>query len=175
MTAGAAWIYRATKQTLSSHASMKHAEFHISYIWVALATALGAGFAMGAYMAMAMGYGWPLARAFSSLAQTHGHLQLVGWAGLFIMGVSLYFVPRLTGVPLARPHWCRGILGQLATGLFLRSAGQTALLYLKAPAFGLWLLASSGLLEWCGVLLYVALLLGTMPGLAPGSERPALL
>jgi uncharacterized protein involved in response to NO len=154
---------------------MKHAEFHISYIWVALATALGAGFAMGAYMALAMGYGWPLARAFSSLVQTHGHLQLVGWAGLFIMGVSLYFVPRLAGVPLARPHWCRGILGLLATGLFLRSTGQMALLCLRAPTFGLWLLASSGLLEWCGMLLYVALLLGTMRGLAPGSERPALL
>jgi uncharacterized protein involved in response to NO len=169
---------------------MKHAAFHISYIWVALVTALGAGFAMGAYMALAIGYGWPLARAFASLAQTHGHLQLVGWAGLFIMGVSLYFVPRLAGVPLARPHWCRGILGLLAAGLLLRSTGQMALLGLMTPTSGLWLLASSGFLEWCGVLLYVTLLLGTMRGLAPGKrpvnlgrsadavaggERPALL
>jgi hypothetical protein len=56
MTAGAAWTSRATKHALSSHTSMKHAEFHISYIWVALATALGAGFAMGAYMALAIGH-----------------------------------------------------------------------------------------------------------------------
>ena len=33
---------------------MQHAEFHISYIWVALATALGAGFAIGAYLALAL-------------------------------------------------------------------------------------------------------------------------
>ena len=153
---------------------MKHAEFHIGYIWVALVTALGGGFAVGAYMALAVGYGWPLPRAFSSLIQTHGHLQLVGWTGLFIMGVSLYFVPRLAGVPLARPHWCRGILGLLAAGLFLRTIGQMALLGLRTPAFGLWLLAGSGLLEWCGMLLYVALLLGTMRGRAPG-KRPVKL
>jgi hypothetical protein len=154
---------------------MKHAEFHISYIWVALATALGAGFAIGASMALAMGYGLPFVPAFDSLIQTHGHLQLVGWAGLFIMGVSLYFMPRLAGVPLARPQWCTGILGLMATGLGLRSMGQIALLVLRTPVVGLWLLIGSGLLEWCGILLYVFLLLGTMRGLEGGHGRPALL
>jgi uncharacterized protein involved in response to NO len=155
---------------------MKHTEFHIYYIWVALATALGAGFAMGAYMALAMGYGWPLAPAFYSLIQTHGHLQLVGWAGLFIMGVSLYFIPRLAGVPLGRPQWCPSILGLMAAGLCLRSIGQVALFVLKAPDVGLWpwLLAGSGLLECCGIFLYVALLLGTIRGLETRDTRPAL-
>lgn len=126
---------------------MQHAEFHISYICVALATALGAGFAIGAYMALAVGYGLPVVPAFGSLLQTHGHLQMVGWAGVFIMGVSLYFIPRLAGVPLARPQWCTGILGLMTTGLCLRSLGQMALLVLRAPLVGLWLLTGSGLLE----------------------------
>jgi uncharacterized protein involved in response to NO len=158
-----------------SRLRMKHAEFHISYIWVALATALGAGFALGAYMALAMGYGLPFGPAFGSLIQTHGHLQLVGWAGVFIMGVSLYFLPRLAGVPLARPQWCTGILGLMAAGLCLRSIGQTVLIVLRTPLLGLWLLTGSGFLEWCGILLYVCLLLGTMRGREGGRGRPALL
>jgi uncharacterized protein involved in response to NO len=154
---------------------MQHAEFHISYIWVALATALGAGFAIGAYLALALGYGFPFVPAFGGLIQTHGHLQLVGWAGVFIMGVSLYFIPRLAGVPLARPQWCTGILGLMVAGLGLRSLGQMALLVLRPPWLGLWLLTGSGFLEGCGMLLYVGLLLGTMRGLEGGRGRPALL
>ena len=90
-------------------------------------------------------------------------------------GVSLYFIPRLAGVPLARPQWGTGILGLMATGLCLRCLGQIALLVLRTPWLGLWLLSSSGLLEWCGILLYVCLLLGTMRSREGGRGRPALL
>jgi hypothetical protein len=63
---------------------MKHAEFHISYIWVALATALGAGFAMGAYMALAIGHrlrrgllpAWPRPTVISS---SWGGLAYSSW------------------------------------------------------------------------------------------------
>ena len=55
---------------------------------VALVIALGAGFPLGAYLAVALGVGFALDSGIASIIQTHGHVQLVGWVGLFIMGRS---------------------------------------------------------------------------------------
>ncbi len=34
--------------------------------------------------------------------QAHGHAQLFGWVGTFILGVSLYVLPKFCGRPLRR-------------------------------------------------------------------------
>lgn len=139
----------------------KHAEFQMGFIWSAMAIALFIGFAIGAHLTFVIGYSFSLGDGFVSFIQTHGHVQLVGWVGLFIMGISLHFIPRLAGVPIAnkkRPRW---ILSLLVSGLILRSLGQSILPYLaESSTFTLlsWLLVGSGLLEWLGVLLYAVLL-----------------
>ncbi len=156
---------------------MQHAEFHSGYIWAALTAASVAGFAIGAYLAFVIGYGAPIGRGFYSLIQTHGHVQLVGWAGLLIMGISLHFIPRLASVPLPRARWIDRILWLMATGLFLRALGQTVLPSLAgSPMFVLlsWLVAASGALEWCGIFLYVSLMIGIMRGSVNASMLPAL-
>lgn len=155
---------------------MQHAAFHAGYIWAALAIAIFAGFAIGAYLAFVIGYGFPLGEGFSSLIQTHGHLQLVGWAGLFIMGVSLHFLPRLASVPLPSPRRIDRILWLMATGLFLRALGQTVLPSLPgSPLFVplSWLVAASGVLEGWGILLYLSLLMRTLHGSGEVSLQPA--
>lgn len=154
----------------------QYAEFHPSYIWAALAIAIVVGFAIGAYLAFVIGYGFPLGEGFSSLIQTHGHLQLVGWAGLFIMGVSLHFLPRLASVPLPSPHRIDRILWLMALGLFLRALGQPMLPSLQgSPLFVpvLWLVVASGGLEGWGILLYLSLLLGTLGGRGEVGLQPA--
>ncbi len=156
---------------------MQHAEFHSGFIWAALTTAIVAGFAIGAYLAFVIGYGFPMGQGFYSLIQTHGHVQLVGWAGLFIMGISLHFIPRLASFPLPHPQWIDRILWLMATGLFLRAVGQTVLPFLaRSPMFVLlsWLVVASGALEWCGILLYVSLLIATMRRSDKASMLPAL-
>jgi uncharacterized protein involved in response to NO len=156
---------------------LTHATLQRGYIWVALAMALWAGFPIGAHLAAVLGFGFPVGRGFGSFVQLHGHVQLVGWTGLFIMGISLYFLPRLAGVPLAQPRWPVWILWLMAVGLGLRSIGQVVVPYLVyspwlAPV--VWLVAGSGLLEWVGVGLYTILLLRTVRGVGD-SQRPALL
>ncbi|GIX49393.1 MAG: hypothetical protein KatS3mg131_3604 [Candidatus Tectimicrobiota bacterium] len=156
----------------------RHAEFYSGYVWAALALALGVGFALGAHMAMVLGLGLPLGRGFASFVQTHGHVQLVGWTGLFVMGVSLYFVPRMAGVPLAQPQWPTLALWLVAGGLGLRSIGQALAPYLVGkPALvpALWLAAASGVLEAAGILLYVVLLLRVVAAAVHPAERPGLL
>lgn len=59
-----------------------------------------------------------------ALTQLHGHLQLVGWVGGFVMGIGSHALPRFAGQPLRRP-WLGGLATlSLMAGLLLRIPGQ---------------------------------------------------
>lgn len=156
----------------------KHPTFQPGFIWAALAAALAAGLPLGTHLTFIMGFGFPPGRGFASFVQIHGHVQLVGWAGLFIMGSSLHFIPRLAGVSLIRPEWLSRILWLMVSGLVLRSLGQAVVPYLsERPVFApvAWLGVAAGLLEWSGILGYVYLLVHTFCRVGDASQRPALL
>jgi uncharacterized protein involved in response to NO len=154
------------------------AKFHLGFIWSALGIALFAGFAIGAHLAAVIGLNRPLGQGFYSFIQIHGHLQLVGWAGLFIIGISLHFIPRLAGIPIARPQWIRRIQFAMAAGLTLRAVAHSVLSYVSAPgAFQVLsaVVVISGLLELTGVTGYIGLLLNSIRTVRlSGKERPAL-
>lgn len=154
----------------------QHAEFHLGLIWAALATAIFAGFGIGSHLAFVIGFGFPLGVSFPAMIQAHGHAQLVGWAGLFVVGTSLHFIPRLASVPLGHARWVGAILWTMATGLFLRVVGQSALGYVgESPALVAlrWLVAGSGVLKGTGIFLYVILLIKTLRGAGDISTQPA--
>ncbi len=154
----------------------QHAEFPAGFLWVALAAALSGGFALGGHLSFVLGFGYPLGASFPALVQAHGHAQLIGWAGLFVMGVSLHFIPRLASVPLPHQRWVGAIPWLMGIGLFLRTFGQPALTYLGGgPAFTalLWLVAGSGVLEGAGILVYLLLLVHTVRGAGDLAEQPA--
>lgn len=154
----------------------QHAEFQAGFLWVALAAAIFGGFAIGGHLSFAIGFGFPLGAPFPALVQAHGHAQLIGWAGLFVMGVSLHFIPRLASVPLPHQGWVGAIPWLMGIGLLLRTFGQSALPYLgSSPAFTplLWLVAGSGALEGAGVLVYLLLLVQTLRGAGDLAEQPA--
>lgn len=164
------------KDGLPAAPERRHPEFHPGLIWAALASAIFAGFGIGGHLAFVIGFGFPLGRSFPALIQAHGHAQLVGWAGLFVMGTSLHFVPRLASVPLARPWWLGLILWTMAGGLLLRVVCQPALAYLgdgSARVVMSWVVVGSGCLEGAGVLLYVLLLIRTLRGSGDISTQPA--
>lgn len=154
-----------------------HTVFASGYIWVALIMAIGVGFTIGAHLAFTMGFGLRVGKGVGSFIQTHGHVQLIGWTGLFIMGVSLHFLPRLAGVPIVSSAVIRWILWLMTLGLGLRSLGQPMLAYLHdatALQSMAWLLVGSGLLTWSGIFLYVFLLLHTFLWRKTTGGRPAL-
>ena len=145
--------------------SEKHAAFHRGFLWGALTMAIGVGFSIGGHLSFVLGFGFPIRPAFASFMQTHGHVQLVGWTGLLIMGVSLHFLPRLAGLPIVQPHRIPWILRLMLWGLVLRTVGQTLLPYVTLrPWFVLLtcLTVLSGLLEWSGIFLYIRTILGTL-------------
>jgi uncharacterized protein involved in response to NO len=157
---------------------VKHTPFSQGFIWGALLVALGAGFAIGAHMTFVLGFDFPLGKGFASFIQIHGHAQLVGWVGLVIMGISLHFIPRLAGVPIARPQWLNRILCLMLIGLALRSIGHSVVPFLperSALVPVVWLVAVSGVFECGGMLWYAFLLLNTLRGTGNSRSRSAFL
>lgn len=113
----------------------KQAEFQVNYIWLALVVAIFGGFALAAHLCFVMGFDRPLGDGFASFIQIHGHLQLVGWAGLFIIGISLHIIPRLSSIPISQPQWIQSVLWLIGIGLLLRFISHSVLPYLHSGFF----------------------------------------
>ncbi len=156
---------------------MPHASFDRRYIWVACAMALGAGFSIAGHLSFILGFSFSPGPGFTSFVQTHGHVQLVGWAGLLIIGISMHVMPRMAGVPLARPQWRSWILWFITWGLGLRVVGHALVAYVPhAPELAIVLgaVVLSGLLELLGICLYLGLMRQTMAGVSGEPLRPIL-
>jgi hypothetical protein len=70
------------------------------YIAAALGVAVGGGFALALLAPLAVALGWDWGMRWRPLVQAHGHLQVGGWIGLFIVGIGYRLVPRFAGRPL---------------------------------------------------------------------------
>jgi uncharacterized protein involved in response to NO len=136
------------------------------FVWTAVLLAMLAGFAVGSGLFLHRPSAWRLA-----VAQTHGHVQVFGWAGLLVLGVGLHFLPRLRGVTLARPELAPGVLALYGTGLVLRAVGQPLAAFVPAAAP---LLPLSGALELLGGSLAIGLLVASARAGQPLSARSGL-
>jgi len=139
---------------------------------VALLLGAGGGFVLATILTLTQALAVPLGPWWTALAQAHGHLQLYGWAGLFVLGVAFHFLPRLRGTPLAAPWLVPWILSLQVAGLLLRALSQPLVTTTQAATWRV-LLLTSGILE-CAALLGAALLLGlTLRRGPPLATRPA--
>lgn len=135
-----------------------HVPFDVRFIWASLAMALLSGFPLGTYVLFRL---FSSDRSFGllpSLIQLHGHIQLVGWVGLFVIGVSLFFIPRFIGVSIQNPRWLNQILWLLVGGLLSQMAAWTLPFLSKHPAMNeiAKILALSGATaEWFGGVSYI--------------------
>jgi len=137
---------------------------HLTFVAGALTTALVAGFSFGTLLALARTGAWGLGDRWAALAQAHGHAQLAGWAGLFVMGMAYRLAPRFAGA--APVPFLPGLasFGCMAAGLALRLAGQPA----AGDAAGRAVLVASAALELTGTVVFAALLL---PRLVPAVRQ----
>jgi uncharacterized protein involved in response to NO len=141
-------------------------------IGAALLIGTGGGFALAAVLTLTTMLGLVAGPWWLALAQAHGHLQLYGWAGLFVIGVALHFVPRLRGHPLARPRLVPWIVGALITGLLLRALCQPLAALSNAAIWHVALIAS-GILEGAALLGIVSLIALTFKDGPKLALRPA--
>jgi len=89
-----------------------------------LAIILTLGAAWGAFLLVRIA----VAGAFTSLSvhevNAHGHAQVMGWVGLFIMGFAYQAFPRMWHVSLPRPQWAIASWAAMLVGICCRSAAM---------------------------------------------------
>lgn len=153
----------------------------------ALLVGAAGGFVLASVLSLSLALRLPLGAWWLAVAQAHGHLQVYGWAGLFVIGVAFHFLPRLRGAPLAYPRVVPWLLAALLAALVLRSVSQPLLVVAAGGGrdggdggawAALWraLLVVSGLLEAGGIASVLAVLGGTAlrRGAPAFRARPAL-
>jgi hypothetical protein len=116
------------------------------------------GATWGAYLLVRIGLGGSFTAAGLHDVNAHGHAQIFGWVGLFVMGFAYQAFPRFKQTALAAPALARASLGLMVTGLLAHAllhpfaAGVPALMVAAGVASAV---------EVAAVLIFVGVLVAT--------------
>ena len=121
----------------------KAEQLYKRFIAAALLVALTVGFGLGAINLTRIA----AARSYSDISgvlkQIHGHAQIFGWVGLFVMGVAFHAVPRFKMVALPSLRAANACLALMVAGIVVRIFAQ--------PFGWRWALLASGIMELSSV------------------------
>lgn len=132
----------------------------VAFLAASLLVALSVGFGLGAWLLLSAAFGFPMpAGGWSALVQVHGHAQLIGFAGLLVLGVGYRILPRFRGAPEPSTPAMAASGALVAAGVLLRLVQ----LLPDVPGRGDLLLAS-GTLTLAGLLLYAFVGLDLLSG-----------
>lgn len=130
----------------------KTAGLYRRFVYAAIAIALTLGCTLGAtnltFIARRQSFDFPALWWWTAHVQVHGHAQILGWVGLFIMGVSYHVLPHLKAAPLHAPRLAAATLWLVLAGLLLRAFGQP---YIGQAGWAASALLGGALLELIGV------------------------
>jgi uncharacterized protein involved in response to NO len=105
---------------VASSANLARENLYRRFLKTSLLFTLTGGTALGAWALAMMALRERLGGVDRGVIQVHGHWQLFGWVGLFVVGVAYHILPRLTGVPLPSLRAAAWSHGMLASGIVLR-------------------------------------------------------
>jgi uncharacterized protein involved in response to NO len=80
---------------------------------------------------------------WTALIQAHGHLQLYGWGGLFVVAIILYFLACQRGAPLVAPWLIPWIVSIQVAALLMRLVSQPLLVVDESPFWRIVLVVSA--------------------------------
>ncbi|HKQ46595.1 MAG TPA: DUF1858 domain-containing protein [Phycisphaerae bacterium] len=119
---------------------------------------LTAGAVWGALLLLRIGAN----RAFTAISihdiNAHGHAQIFGWVGLFVMGFAYQAFPRMRHTILWRPDLANLSFYLMVFGVFARAVGEPLF---ETPMFRE-LALCAGMAELAAIGLFVAILLNTI-------------
>jgi iron-sulfur cluster repair protein YtfE (RIC family) len=131
------------------------------FIKTAIVIALTTGCVYGAFMLFYMGIQHSLYAVSKVLIETHGHTQIFGWCGLFIMGVSYFVIPRFYAVKLYSGRLANLSFYFMVVGILLIFLFRTLLPLLNSPFFKLLIIAGC-LLEILAILIFIIVAMKTI-------------
>ncbi|MEO6197939.1 MAG: DUF1858 domain-containing protein [Dehalococcoidia bacterium] len=135
-------------------------QLYLVAIIVSLTIAILGGFPLGILAALGGGRDVGLGFRWTSIVQAHGHLQMVGFVALFIVGIAYHVLPRFKNTALALPRLGLPSIALLAGGALLRTSAQP---WAEVDAVGAFLIIS-GVLELCGALAFASVAWMTLRG-----------
>jgi uncharacterized protein involved in response to NO len=124
------------------------------FVFGALLVALTAGFGLGLTNLLRIAFAQSYYEISGVLKQIHGHAQIFGWVGLFVMGVAFHAVPRMKLVALRPVRAAQACLWLMLAGIATRVFSQP----FARGELGRFALLGSGLLELAAVGLFVWLM-----------------
>jgi hypothetical protein len=157
---------RPASDLLEGRAAIPRADLaYRPFLVAALLFASLVGFVLGLHVALGRLLDMGRPERTADLIQAHGQAQLLGFAGLYVMAMSLRLLPRFTGGVLQESGLLPVILWPLTAALVLRSA--VVPLSSGELHYGLMLASQFGVLLATG-----AFLLLTSSTLTYGARRP---
>ncbi len=149
-----------TTKCVVSEAAREHAAGHYrSFFMTGILVALSLGAVWGAWLLVRIAVSGSFTAVGIHPVNAHGHAQVFGWVGLFVMGFTYHMFPRFKGTRLVWPRVARATLGLMLTGILLRSGGEAFLdggqvLFVAALV--------GSVLEILAVLLFTAIVIQTI-------------
>jgi hypothetical protein len=152
------WKPESGKRQPEDGAEAESENLYKRFVFGALFVALTAGFGLGVVNLTRISLAQSYYEISGVMKQIHGHAQIFGWVGLFIMGVAFHAVPRMKMQPLRPARAARWCFWLMLGGVLLRVVTQPAARHI-AGATGLLI---SGAAELAAVGLFVWLLGSTV-------------
>jgi len=124
------------------------------FLKAAILVILSVGCALGAFMIFGIGSSKSFELGWENIVQMHGHAQIFGWIGLFIMGIAYFVMPKFKNTGLFRHGLAEASFWMMLIGLILRSIAQpNAVNFLNSA-----LLVSSAFLELAAACIFAFVL-----------------
>jgi iron-sulfur cluster repair protein YtfE (RIC family) len=151
----------AAPEVAADEAESAYENIYEKFIKTAIIIALSTGCVYGAFILFYMGIQHSLYAVPKVLIETHGHTQIFGWVGLFIMGVSYFILPRFYAVRIYSGKLANLSFYCMVVGIFLVFTYRT-LLPLNNHSFFKILILSGCLLEVAAVLMFLIVAMKTI-------------
>jgi hypothetical protein len=119
---------------------------------------LTAGAVWGAWLLLRISLAGRFTGASIHEINAHGHAQIFGWVGLFVMGFAYQAFPRMKHSSLWRPDLANLTFYLMVVAIFARSVGEPLFRY---AAFRDMALLASGV-EFIAIVLFVVIILETL-------------
>lgn len=132
-----------------------HAAFEMGFIWWGLLFSVCGGLLLASLFSISQAFDIDIFENIFSYTYLHAHLQIIGFAGSFIIPISLHFIPRLAGVPLSPDKIAGKIKIFFVASIFLHFVSAVFLPYTS----GLWARICLGSLIVSSIFFIVAICL----------------
>jgi|GEM_PF-241727 len=120
-----------------------------------IAVVLTLGALWGAYLLLQIAFKGEFTAAGVHDINAHGHAQIFGWVGLFVMGFAYQAFPRFKHTSLAWPRLAFATWGMMLAGLVIRSIAQPLAV---TAAWAWWPAIAASVLEVAAVALFATII-----------------